>query len=190
MLMAWLRHFFALTLRAKAWIRGWAYRLLIIACGGQCGPGLRVDRGLLWKYPPHAGIVIGSHVNIGRDVIIDVPPGGELCLGDHVKLTGYSVIAAYEKVVIGADTLIGELVSIRDADHGMKKDTLIRLQDMTALPVTIGRDVWLGRGVTVLRGATIGDGAIVGANALVLATKIPNNSISVGSPLRHVRDRA
>ncbi|RZI86203.1 MAG: acyltransferase [Rubrivivax sp.] len=184
-----LAKLFALQLRVMTWARGGFYRMFIIACGGECGKGLRVDKGLSWKYPPHPGIRFGEHVILGRDIIVDVPPEGRLQLGDHVKFTGFSVIAANHEVRIGDHTLIGEMVSIRDADHEVRAGCWIRLQGLVSTSVFIGQDVWLGRGVTVLRGAHVGDGAVIAANALVRNEQVLAGSISVGSPLRHVKFR-
>lgn len=52
----------------------------------------------------------------------------------------------------------------------------------------IGHDCWLGREAMILPGAQLGNGVIVGARAVV-AGKIPDYAVVVGSPARIVRMR-
>ncbi len=178
--------------RRRYWagrLRGEFWRFIVRACGGRCGRGFWLGRGVVWKYAPHAGLMIGDNVQLGEYCIVDVPLGGELILGDHVKLSMGCVIAAQQRVEIGRDSLVGEYCSLRDGDHSMAVESAIRLQPIKTTPVSIGCDVWLGRGVAVLRGAVIHDSVIVGANAVVLAGVLPARAVCVGSPCRVVKYR-
>jgi acetyltransferase-like isoleucine patch superfamily enzyme len=158
--------------------------------GGQVGSGFRVGPRLIFKTAPHKGIIIGSHVSFGSDVVIDVPECGTLKLGDRVKLNLAVLVSAQSNVVMGDDVIVGEYTSIRDADHGMALNGVaMQRQSMVASPVHIGSDVWIGRGVAVLKGSYLGDGAVIGANAVVLA-RVENDKIAVGIPARSVADRA
>ena len=46
--------------------------------------------------------------------------------------------------------------------------------------------MWIGENVVILPGSIIGNGSIIGANAVVVG-KIPDNTISVGSPARVIK---
>jgi acetyltransferase-like isoleucine patch superfamily enzyme len=99
----------------------------------------------------------------------------------------YTVIAAAQSVVIGADSQVAEHCSVRDSDHGVAPDRPM-WQQLVSTPVRIGADVWVGRGAAVLRGADLGDGCVIGANAVVRGC-IPSMAVAVGVPARVVRSR-
>lgn len=166
------------------WVRG-----LIHLMGGKCGM-IFVDRGFSLRHLPHKGIEIGDRVGFGPNVKIFVPPGGRLVIGDSCMFTSDVFISACQSVEIGADTLVAEFTSIRDADHSYDRlDLLIRQQPMKVSPIFISNNVWIGRGVAVLRGSQIGAGAVIGANAVVKST-IPDHCVAVGAPARVIRDQA
>lgn len=140
----------------------------------------------------------GLHLWIGDDGFVVVGPGcvidrgatiechGVLEVGARVVFGHHVTLGIRERVVIGADTMIADLVSIRDHDHAFDDPgTPVREQGMRTAPVTIGADVWLGSKVTVLRGVTIGDRAVVGAGAVV-TRDVPAGAVAVGVPAKVV----
>lgn len=169
-------------------LRGSLLAARVRVAGGRCGSHLWVGRGVVLKYPLHRGITLGDRVRIGEHCVLDVPAGARLTVGSDVTLTMGVVLAASRDIAIGAQTLIGEYASVRDADHGIAAGTPIRRQSLVSQPVAIGAEVWVGRGVCVLKGVTIGDGAVVGANADVTKS-LPPGTASVGSPARVLRQR-
>lgn len=182
-----------LVLKKKALLRfwGWIASIRIRSGGGQCGNGVLADGVLHLKYPSHSGLVIGDRVSIGKNVSFDVPPGGKLVVGDRVKFNMDIVVAAISEIRIGADTLIGEFVSIRDSDHGIVKSGVpIQEQELISAPIYIDADGWLGRGCVILRGVNIGKGCVVGANAVVRAGNYSQYSILVGVPARVAKVRS
>ena len=175
--------------KLMALARGLAWCLLIRLAGGQCGWGLRLERGCRFRYRLHPGIRLGHRVCMGRDTCIDCPPGGFLSIGDRNRLTQGVFISAIGHVEIGADVLIGEYVSLRDANHGFDRaDLPIRSQTMQPQPIIVGDDVWIGRGAAILAGANIGRGSIIGANSVVTGV-VPPGMIAAGSPARILRSR-
>lgn len=85
--------------------------------------------------------------------------------------------------------MIGELVSIRDYDHGfMALDLPMKDQGFQGTPIEIEYDVWVGRGAIVLKGVHIGRGAVIGANAVV-SHDVPPNAIVGGVPARVLKMR-
>lgn len=114
---------------------------------------------------------------------------GELLVGARTIFGHTCTIGVRRRVVIGADCLIAELVSIRDHDHQFTDPNVpIRSQGAAAEAVVIGTNVWIGSKATVLKGVTIGDGAIIGAGAVV-SRDIPAGAIALGVPARVVRYR-
>lgn len=169
-------------------LRGLYVCYLIRLMGGVCHGPIYVDRGFLYKYPPHSGWQFGRNIFFGRNIAIDVPLGGALHIGDNVKFNMDIVVAASSGISIGAHTQIAEFVSIRDSDHGIALGELIVEQPLTYEAVSIGCDVWLARGVAVLKGSIIKDGAVIGANAVVRGL-IPRNAIAVGIPAKVIKER-
>ena len=86
-------------------------------------------------------------------------------------------------VTIGKNTLIAAQSYIIDTDHGTHAGELIRNQQNTVAPVSIGEDVWIAAGGKILKGSQIHDGAIIGAASLVKG-EIPANAIAVGVPAK------
>ena len=113
---------------------------------------------------------------------------GSIELGAHVRVNQGCVLVSYAALRIGANALIGEYVSIRDADHGMADGSPIQSQAHTSAPITIGADVWIARGVVVLKGVTIGDGAVIGANSVV-TKDVPAMAVAAGVPARVLKMR-
>ncbi len=169
-------------------VKGLVFRLWILANGGRCGTKLHVHKAVWFKHPPHRGIRIGNEVMFGRGMTIDVPKGATLELGDRVAFTGYSFLSSSQEVIFHNDILIGEFTSVRDANHGTDRDSVIMGQPMRPMPILVESDVWLGRGVTLLRGATVRTGCVVGANALVNSELEPYG-VYVGAPAKRIAER-
>ena len=72
---------------------------------------------------------------------------------------------------------------IIDTDHGICAGELVRNQQNTVAPVTIGNDVWIAAGCKILKGSHICDGAIIGAASLVKG-EVPENAVAVGIPAK------
>lgn len=156
----------------------------------KVGENFKCKQFPIFRTVPFRNITIGNNVNIGYRITFDVENNGELILGDSVNLTQDIIISCKEKVTIGNDTLIAENVSIRDADHGLKKNNLIVKQKMMSSPIWIDEDVWIGAGVKILKGAFLPKGSVFGANSLVTAkTKTNSYGIHIGSPARCVKER-
>lgn len=174
--------------------------------------GVMFFRGLMWKLyvravmkAPHIGksfyaigwpklthrngrLIIGDDCFLGTGTL-KVTKGAILRIGNRVLINNGFVITSNEHVEIGADTLIGEYVSIRDADHAFSSlEHPIASQGSITAPVRIGEDVWIGRGTVILKGITIGRGVIVGANSVVTRDVAPYDIVA-GSPAKILRSR-
>lgn len=133
-------------------------------------------------------LFLGEGCRLGHGAFFETSGRGSIRIGNHVRINQGAVVVAASSVQIGDDTLIGEYVSIRDADHGMQPGTPMRLQEQNSKPIAIGSDVWIGRGAIVLKGVTIGDGAVVAANSVV-TKDVPPMTVVAGVPARTVKTR-
>jgi acetyltransferase-like isoleucine patch superfamily enzyme len=131
---------------------------------------------------------LGEHCRLGRGVYLETSEGGSLPIGPHVRINAGPFIVSYAEVRIGRDSLVGEYVSIRDADHGFAPDRPIRQQQHTARPIRIGDGAWIARGAVVLKGVSIGEGAIVAANSVV-TRDVPPMAIVAGAPAHAIGSR-
>jgi acetyltransferase-like isoleucine patch superfamily enzyme len=178
-----------LTLRVLMRARGIAWKLYVRVAmrSPQIGSGTYC---IGWPRLTHRNgkLVVGDSCFLGAGVF-KVTEGAEIRIGDRVLINNGFVISANELIEIGADSLIGEYVSIRDADHAFsRRDIPISLQGFTSAPIRIGEDVWIGRGAVILKGIEIGRGAVIGANSVVTHDVAPYD-IVVGAPARRVRSR-
>lgn len=133
-------------------------------------------------------IRFGEVARLGPHVHLETNERGEIVLEEHVRLNRGITIVAYDRVRIGAHTLVGEFVTIRDANHGIAAGAHIREQAHDINAIDIGSDVWIGRGACILAGVRIGDGAVVGANSVVTADVAPGMIVG-GVPARPIRER-
>lgn len=122
----------------------------------------------------NGGGLAGARLEVGADTYI-----GEF---NNIRCAG-------TPIVIGANCLISQHVSIVGSNHGIAAGQLIKDQPWVGTGVRIGDDVWVGAGACITANVTIGDGAVIGANSVVLADVAPN-AIVVGSPARQVGTRS
>ncbi|GAB1790269.1 hypothetical protein COJ36_02845 [Priestia megaterium] len=173
--------------RFRFLLKGYIYKSFMSFQFKSVGANLRIRQFPRVRYP-HNNLIIGKNVFIGERITFDVPPTGKLIIGNDVNLTQDIIISANQHVEIGNNTLIGEFVSIRDANHSILKGDYIRNQPMVSSPIKIEEDVWIGRGAVVLMGVTIGRGAVVGANAIVNKDVEPYTVVA-GTPARVIKYR-
>lgn len=84
---------------------------------------------------------------------------------------------------------IAYVVSILTFEHQYIDHNIpIKNQEVKALPVFIGDNVWIGAKATILGGNSIENGSVVGAGA-VITKDVPSDSIVVGVPGKKVKDR-
>jgi acetyltransferase-like isoleucine patch superfamily enzyme len=99
---------------------------------------------------------------------------GFLKIGKEVFInSGYS-INVQKQVEIGDKTIIGHNCFIIDHDHVFDNGEVSR-NEFTALPISIGRNVWIGANVLILKGITIGDGAVIAAGSIVTKNVDPHS---------------
>jgi acetyltransferase-like isoleucine patch superfamily enzyme len=131
-------------------------------------------------------IRMGRNLYLYHDLHLETALNGEIDLGDDVVLSRGVHIVAFDRIRIGAGSMVGEYTSIRDANHRFGPGLSVRDSGHDAAPITIGRNVWIGRGVSVLAGVAIGDGAVIGANAVV-TRNVAAGTVVAGVPARELR---
>lgn len=161
----------------------------------KVGKGLHLSRGAKIRGGKH--IIIGENFQCGPNVWIeavkyhmDIEYFPKIHIGEMVRFSDNVHLACTNKIIIGANVLIGSNVHITDHSHGIytgknQDDPELLAPVLRALSndkeVIIENNVWLGDGVIVLPGVRIGRGSIIGANSVVTKS-IAENVIAVGSP--------
>jgi acetyltransferase-like isoleucine patch superfamily enzyme len=128
-------------------------------------------------------IRLGRNLFLYPGLYLETQDAGRIEMGDDVVISRGTHIVAFDRITIGAQSMIGEYASIRDANHNFGDGKDIRTSGHQALPIEIGRNVWIGRGAAILAGVRIGDQAVVGANAVV-THDVPAGAIVGGVPAR------
>jgi acetyltransferase-like isoleucine patch superfamily enzyme len=175
----------ALRCGAHLWRLAWAKALTgnaRIPWSTRLGPGveLRVTDG--------GRLVLGEGVDLGANTLV-VVRGGTLEIAAGAFVGRGCVLAARERIEIGAKAQLAEYVTVRDQDHDLDAGAADwDAAGYATTPVRIGARAWLGAKASVLRGGDVGDDAVVGAHALVRGP-IPAGAVAVGVPARVVRQR-
>ncbi len=127
-----------------------------------------------------------NQIGIFRKCIIStLAKNAEIIIGDNTGLSGVAIGAA-NKIVIGANVLIGANCLITDTNwHNI--DPLNRnLADPSPGEIVIGDNVFIGYGSAILKNVWIGDNSVIGAGSVV-TKNIPDNVIAIGNPCKVIK---
>ncbi|MGQ7790952.1 sugar O-acetyltransferase [Faunimonas sp. B44] len=137
----------------------------------------------------HAALLSALFGRIGAGTVVKTPfrcdYGANIAFGEGGFVNYGCIFLDCARIAIGDRVQIAPAVQIYTATHPL--DAATRASGLeSALPVTIGDDVWIGGGAIVLPGVTIGDRAVIGAGAVVTCD-VPADSLAAGNPARVLR---
>ncbi len=155
-------------------------------------------RGAFVRWPVHGNVLealregrlqVGEGVLFEPGVWITAPGAARITIGTGTFLNLGVMVAAMERVEIGAHCMFANGCFVTDADHRTDDpDTPVPWQGFTSRgPTRIGDNVWCGAHVVVTSGVTIGERAVIGANSVV-TRDIPAHTVAVGAPARVIRE--
>jgi acetyltransferase-like isoleucine patch superfamily enzyme len=158
---------------------------------GAYGKDVYVEPGVVINRPRYA--YLGDRVRIKQFTNISLHPKdrtskeGLLFLGNDVSLAQGCMISAYNRIVIGENTVIGPYTLITDNSR-KPGDVSVpsRDQEVVSGEVHIGADCFIGFNSSILMNVTIGKHCIIGA-ASVVARDIPAYSIVAGVPAKVIK---
>jgi len=107
-------------------------------------------------------------------------------IGEQCAFSNNVTLCALNSIVMGNACLIGEMVTIMDADHHELSPRDRWTGSGRIAPVVIGDNVWIGSRVIILAGVTIGANSVIGAGAVVTKS-IPPDTVAAGNPARPIR---
>ena len=130
---------------------------------------------------------LGAHVLFEPGVWL-TSDTGHIAIGGGSLLNLDVMVAAVERVEIGAHCMLANGCLITDANHRFDDpDRPVPWQGFTTKgPTVLGDNVWLGANVVVTTGVTIGRRSVIGANSVVTES-IPEFSIAAGAPAQVLR---
>ncbi|MEH6794375.1 MAG: sugar O-acetyltransferase [Rhodococcus sp. (in: high G+C Gram-positive bacteria)] len=112
--------------------------------------------------------------------------GTYISIGSNTFLNYDAILLDCAPITIGDDVSIGPRAQLLTALHPMEDHEARRTRWESALPITIGNNVWLGGGVIVCPGVTIGDNSVIGAGSVV-TRDVPSHTFAAGNPCRAIR---
>jgi acetyltransferase-like isoleucine patch superfamily enzyme len=144
----------------------------------QLGRGVRFDLG------PGAQLALGDRSRVGDGCRFHLGAGATVSIGAGARLGERCVIAAHERIEIGADARLDDEVVLIDFDHDVRDvERPVREQGILTAPVIVGERASVGAAAGVLRGVTIGAGARIGVRA-VATHDVPAGARAEGVPAR------
>jgi acetyltransferase-like isoleucine patch superfamily enzyme len=145
---------------------------------------VRIGRGVRFHLAPGAVVMLEDRCTIGAGTRFHVH--GQARVGAGARLGERCVVAAHERVEIGAGATLDDEVVLIDFDHDIADvERPIRLQGLVTSPVVIEEGARLAAGATVLRGVVVGAGARVQPRGVVTRDVAPGATVG-GIPARPV----
>ena len=151
---------------------------LTTASRAQLGRGVRLDLA------PGAHLSLGERSRVGDGCRFHLGAGASVTIGADARLGERCVIAAHERIEIGAGARLEDEVVLIDFDHDLRDvERPVREQGIVTAPVIVGERASIGAAAGVLRGVTIGAGARIGVRAVV-THDVPAGARAEGVPAR------
>lgn len=156
-------------------------RLHIADFAGDRSGRIRIGRGVVINSSFESNPVAGE-----RTVLLFKGPNALIEIGDRTGISN-AMIAAYERVTIGADVNLGAGCMIMDTDfHPLNLPERLANINIPHRPVTIEDGVFIGTRAIIMKGVTIGRESVIAAGAVVVKN-VPPGEIWGGNPARFIR---
>jgi acetyltransferase-like isoleucine patch superfamily enzyme len=150
---------------------------------------VRLGRGVRFDLAPGALVSLADGCRIGDGCRFHIGDGAVVTVGSGAVLGERCVLAAHERIEIGARADLGDEVVIVDFDHDLRDvERPVRQQGLLTAPVVIGEGAVIATSAGILRGVTIGARAHVDVRAVV-THDVPAGARAQGVPAR-VREDA
>jgi acetyltransferase-like isoleucine patch superfamily enzyme len=151
------------------------------------------------RFPVNGNLLealVQGRADIGPWVLIErgcwfalYPETATIRIGEGTILNLECMVAAAERIDVGAHCMFANHCFLTDADHRFDDAELpVTWQGMNLKgPVVIGDNCWFGANCVVTGGVTIGDRTVVGANSVV-TRDLPAGVIAAGAPAKVLRE--
>ncbi|WP_165177190.1 acyltransferase [Desulfovibrio sp. ZJ369] len=116
-------------------------------------------------------------------------PQAAIEIGEGAQLSGASITARSQRIVLGRQVLLAPNCVIVDSDFHAPWPPEARATQPgleADAPVEIGDYAWIGMNCLILKGVRIGEGALIGAGSVV-TRDVPPFCLAAGAPARVLR---
>lgn len=116
-------------------------------------------------------------------------PAAAILIGEGAQLSGTSITARSQHIVLGRQVLLAPNCVIVDSDfhaHWPPEARATEPAPEADAPVVIGDYAWIGMNCLFLKGVSIGEGAMIGAGSVV-TRDVPPFCLAAGAPARVLR---
>jgi acetyltransferase-like isoleucine patch superfamily enzyme len=184
--------------RAKLWLQKWCHYERNALPWNRARIHWELGRrGAFARWPVHGDVLemlregrleVGDGALLEPGVWLTAPAPGRIVIGPGSFLNLGVMVAALDRVEIGAHCMLANGCLVTDADHRFDDpDRPVPWQGFTSKgPTTIGDNVWCGAHVVITSGVTVGERCVIGANSVVTAD-LPPFSLAAGAPARVLR---
>lgn len=116
-------------------------------------------------------------------------PEAAIEIGEGAQLSGASITARSQRIVLGRQVLLAPNCVIVDSDFHAHWPPEARATEPgleADAPVEIGDYAWIGMNCLILKGVRIGEGSMIGAGSVV-TRDVPPFCLAAGAPARVLR---
>jgi galactoside O-acetyltransferase len=153
----------------------------------QCGRGVVLP--VTTTIRGHKNIIIGDGFSSLGHLKLYANEDGYLRIGSDCSAnSNVQLGAAGGTIIVGDHVMFGANVVVRAANHGMRRDMVMKRQPWTPGKIVIEDDVWVGSNAVITADVVVARGTVVGAGAVVTRST-EAYSIVAGVPARKIGER-
>lgn len=149
------------------------------------GPGCQIDDGVQFQLKGGT-LDFGERVEVRRGTVINLA-GTFRCVGRNI-LSYHNVIHCAEHIELDLYASTNEFVSIIDSTHHHDGTAAFFYENVSAAPISIGRNSWICNKSSVLLGVRIGHNCVLASHA-VANRDVPDGMVAGGVPARIIGPR-
>lgn len=163
------------------------FKILILEENIILGKKVFLNKNIKMKTFDNGKIIIKENVSIEDNVEI-IAQNAIITIEANTFIGCGTQIIAKKSISIGKDCLIASYSVLRDNNHNINKNEIIRKQGHSISPIIVENDVWVGTHCTITAGTNIHKGAVIGANSVV-TKDIEEYTVVGGVPANFIKKR-
>lgn len=151
----------------------------MIRIGKQRTP-IRPPERIIWRN--RGTIIFKGNCRMGHGMLIQTNKGGRLEIGEQTAFNCGCKIVCDKSIIFDYKARVSWDCQFYDTDFHPIVDTIRNKSLKTAVPITIGDNVWIGHNVIVSKGVKLASYTIVSSGSVIKNKFTSPNCIIVGNP--------